>query len=271
MKKHYKSIKLQFAYNTLIFRGIRLWMGMVMVVAGSAMGVAEVGVDDPIKREIYVDVLLEGLYDSNLRQMRKVHDFVDGVPTAFYDGDVADQVTVSLHEVEDYSVHTWGSLKRYGAQVPISQEGRAVLALPDQVHGAAIDGSYWLSVNHRNHLEVIFHEPIEISGEGPFLYDLITGGPPEIGNSAFGNNLHYVGINEADGESKHVWAMYAGDITGDGNIFIIDNSRFRQALFSGKRGLTPEDLNGDGVVNIVDRSILEKNLSKRLILERPRN
>lgn len=271
MKKHCKSIKLQKLYNPLIFCGIRLWMGVIMVVAGPAMGMAEVGVGEPVKREVYVDVLLEGLYDSELMQMKKVHDFINDVPMAFYEGDVVDQVIISLHEVEDYSVHAWGSLKRYSAQVPISQEGRAILVLPDEVQGEPIDGSYWLSVNHRNHLEVIFYEPIEISGEGPFLCDLITGGPPEIGNSALGNNLHYFGIFEADGESKHVWAMYAGDITGDGNIFIIDNSIFRQALFAGKRGFTPEDLNGDGVVNIVDRSIFEKNLSKRLIVETPRN
>ena len=271
MKKHYKPIKLPFNCNTLIFRGIRLWMVVMLGVVGPAMVMAEVGGDDPVKRKIYVDVLLEGLYDSNLGQMRKVHDFIDDLPVAVYAGDVADQVTISLHEVEDYSVHAWGSFKIYAAQVPVSQQGKAVLVLPDEVQGVSINGSYWLSVNHRNHLEVVFHEPLEITGEGPFLCDFITGGSPEVGNAAFENNLHYVGLSETEGESNHLWAMYAGDINGSGNIFILDNSILDEALFAGKRGFWPEDLNGDGVVNIIDRSIFEKNRFKGLIVQTPGN
>ncbi len=219
------------------------------------------------QRVLHVEVFLEGLYHPASEGLGLAHGFSADGPVPQYDDGVADMVTISLHEAGDYSGHAWGDLLRYEATVSLDTDGHTVVYLPDAVDGLPLSGSHWLSVRHRNHIETVYHVPLDLSGEGPFHCDFITGDADS--NAAYGNNLEYLGEIMRHNATIHAWAMYAGDINGDGHVNITDRGRLNVKLSQGIRGYLPEDLNGDGMVTIADRSLLVKNLAKGISAKTP--
>lgn len=267
MKKEIISIKKLFDDNPLIYRGIGVWVLVFLGLTGfSGNGQLSKENND---RLLKVDVFLQGLYDFETHQMRQTHDFGPDGPVPKYPEGVADMITISLHEAVDYDQHIWGEFQSYIQTVPLSCDGRAIILIPFHVKGHKLEGDYWIAVEHRNHLNIVSREPISITGEGPFYYDFITGETQGQTNGALADNQYYLGIAERHGNKIHAWAMYVGDISRPGLIGLPDERALNNALFSGRRGYVPQDLNGDGVVNIMDRSLLGINREKGLFAVTP--
>ncbi len=209
-------------------------------------------------RLLHIEVFLEGLYNVPEQKLNQAHDFINGEPVPMFDDGISDVIIIALHETGDYSEHAWGDLLRYETTAFLESDGNAFATIPEEVNGVSLDGSYWLSIKHRNHLETIYQTPINLSELGPFHCDFITGESME--NAALGNNQHYLGQVSRDESTIHAYALFVGDINGDGKININDRSYLNYHLSIGTRGYVPEDLNGDGLITISDRSRLQKNV-----------
>lgn len=209
-------------------------------------------------RLLYVEVFLEGLYNHSTQNLNIAHSYIDGEIVPAFGNEVSDVIIIALHEAGDYTEHNWGDLLRFETMVYLDCNGSAVINLPDEVNGVILSEAYWLSINHRNHIETVYQTPLDLSEAGPFYCDFITG--DISGNTALGNNQKYFGQINRNESTIHAYGLYVGDINGDGKINITDRSLLNYNLSIGIRGHIPEDLNGDGVITISDRSILEKNL-----------
>ncbi len=269
MKKENYSIKSLHADNPLICRRIEVWVLVVLGLTGfSGTGPLP---EESKDRLLHVDVFLQGLYDIETHQMRQTHDFGPDGPVPKYSEGVADMITISLHAAVDYEQHQWGDFHAYKKTVPLSCDGRAIISIPEVVNGENLEGDFWISVDHRNHLNIVSRKPIFISGAGPFYYDFITGEAQGQTNGALADNQYYLGIAERHGDETHAWAMYVGDILEQGLIGTPDRNALNNALLVGLRGYVTQDINGDGVVNILDRSLLAVNLLKGLVTVNPGN
>lgn len=71
-------------------------------------------------------------------------------------------------------------------------------------------------------------------------------------SKAYGNNLKQIG---------NIYCIFAGDINGDGFVNIADRSLLLSDLNASRVGFYISDLNGDGFVNISDRGILLTGLN----------
>jgi len=212
------------------------------------------------KRQMHIEVYLEGLFNHESLSLSPVHDFINGVPFLVYDEGIADEIVVSLHGVGDYSIKEWGDLMVFQKTTLINKNGEIFIELPNEVNGVPLIGEFWLSINHRNHIETIFYQTIFIDDAATYHYCFISGGPEE--NYAFANNQHYLGEIFRNGEIIHGWSMYAGDLNGNGLITLVDYDALTGKMRNGIRGYKPEDLDGDGLINIRDRSIFKKNYLK---------
>ena len=104
-------------------------------------------------------------------------------------------------------------------------------------------GSYYIVVNHRNHLETWSATAQAFVGGTPLSYDFTT-----ASTQAFGGNMKQVGS---------VWVLYGGDGNRDGSIDASDIGLF-VAQF-GNLGYLSCDFNGDGDVNASDVLIISNN------------
>ncbi len=172
-------------------------------------------------------LFLEGLYDEeNSEIMRKAqdhdgNDYIDKFP-----GDVADQITVRLHDQDNYSTIVWSQ-----GEVDLNTDGSATLTLPSN-----LDGMYYISIIHRNHIETVSADPIDFSLLN-ISYDFT-----DANTKAFGNNLKQI--------ETGVFAIFAGDVNQEGTINIdtvmdVFNAR-------GLLGYENFDADGDGIVSIDD-------------------
>jgi len=206
---------------------------------------------------LHIEVYLEGFYDDGKEKMLSAHTFIDQQQLPVFDEGIADKITVSLHDDVNYENYNWGDKIVFQADVVLTNDGHAWVSLPEKVDNKPVVGQYWVSVTHRNHLETIYHTPITIDENGIYHCNFIQGSHSE--NSAFGNNQSYLGEKVRHGHTIHAWALYAGDINSDGNIDFLDRNLLRSSLEAGHRGYLQQDLNGDGLVSIRDRTIFMKN------------
>ena len=107
----------------------------------------------------------------------------------------------------------------------------------------APNGSYYLVIKHRNHLETWSALPVAMSTGNTVAYDFTT-----AQNKAYGNNLKQVGS---------AWVIYGGDINQDGTIDPDDYTLFKTQY--GRDGYIPSDLNGDTFADGNDLLILYSN------------
>jgi hypothetical protein len=104
-------------------------------------------------------------------------------------------------------------------------------------------GSYYIVVNHRNHLETWSATPQAFVGGTPLSYDFTT-----AATKAYGSNMKQAGS---------VWVLYGGDANRDGSIDASDISVF--ILQFGNLGYYGADFNGDGSVDATDIIIILQN------------
>lgn len=162
---------------------------------------------------LHIEMIPEGMYDRFTGKLRPAHKSIeDGPPVPVFGSEVADRITVRLHRTVDYAIYEWDEWIVYQTDAYIDTDGNAWIELPGNVDGEPLNDCYWLSVNHRNHLETIYHSPLCLNSKEIHHCDFVTGSDKE--NNALGNNQQYLGEVPRNGETVDAWAFFAGDING---------------------------------------------------------
>jgi hypothetical protein len=105
------------------------------------------------------------------------------------------------------------------------------------------NGSYYIVVKHRNHLETWSKLPQAFVTNVAVAYDFTT-----AANKAFGDNMKQFGS---------VWVLYGGDANKDGAVDALDVAIF--IVQFGNSGYLSCDFNGDGAVDALDVPIITAN------------
>lgn len=150
---------------------------------------------------------------------------------------ICDSVTISLRSTTvPYNVI-------FSHKVAMNLSGIANWTLPS----AAVNSSYYLTLEFRNAIQVWSANPITISGN--LTYDFSTSA-----NKAYGNNL--VLIDPA----LNLYGTYSGDINQDQTIDTFDYLMLDPDIFSGNGGYLNTDINGDGSTDTFDYLVLAPNV-----------
>ena len=115
-------------------------------------------------------------------------------------------------------------------------------------------GNYYIRVKHKNSLETWSANPVNISNAAS--YDFTN-----AASKAFGANQN----NVASG----VYAFHSGDINQDASINSTDLSSLELSLQNHPTGYAIWDLNGDGMTETADYSLLENAVILNLVISRP--
>lgn len=181
------------------------------------------------ERNLQITVLLEGLYNGN-GTMRKARDLGGD----HFTGTVADKVTVELHDAANYSSIVYSS-----ANVDLNTNGTINLNIP-----ATHNGSYYLTLKHRNSVETTSANPVSFSGS-TVTYDFST-----AVSQAYGNNLK---------PSAGRYLIYGGDVNQDGSINSTDVNLVDSEAAVFNAGYLLTDVNGDAQVDSSDLIITDNN------------
>jgi len=190
-----------------------------------------------LPKKLALTFFLEGLYNTTTRNMNQTHDYIGGIAVVKFADSTADTVTVELHDAVTYATVVYTV---YG--VNLYQNGTATVTIP-KIYA----GSYYITVKTRNHIETTTASPVA------FTNDILAYNFSSAASQAFGNNQKLLATG--------VYGFFAGDITQDGLITIVDDRSLVQnkALTAGK-GYVVEDISGDGFVTVVDdRSLIQTN------------
>jgi len=174
-------------------------------------------------------VLLQGLY-SGAGVMNQARDAVG----PHWPAGIADNINVELHNAITYSTVVYTA-----SNIPLSISGAATVNIP-----VATNGSYYITIKHRNSLETTTATAI------PFSTSTV--------NQSFGSPSFVYGNNLALSTDSH-YMIYGGDVNQDGVVdtrdFIgVDNDSFNFAS-----GYLVTDVNGDGVIDTRDFIIIDNN------------
>jgi hypothetical protein len=157
---------------------------------------------------------------------------------------VNQSTSLNTNEVGDIDVELRNITSPFGiadtANVILQTDGTAIASF-----SAAANGSYYLSVKHRNAVNTWSATPVTI-GPAVINYDFTT-----AATQAFGSNQVEV--------EPGVWAFYSGDIDQDYFVDSPDYSLWDADYNLGSIGAFPTDLDGDGFVDLPDYAIWEGN------------
>jgi hypothetical protein len=109
----------------------------------------------------------------------------------------------------------------------------------------ASEGSYYIVIKHRNHLETWSALPQTFSLNSESSYDFTT-----TQSQAFGNNLIY---------SNGAWCIYGGDINQDGFIDLLDMIPIDNDAYNYVSGYVVTDVNGDQFIDLLDMIYVDNN------------
>lgn len=182
------------------------------------------------ERTLNVHFLLEGLYDG-AGLMRKAQN---GAGDQF-SGNVADQVTIELHDATDYT-----TIYYTVTNVNLTTDGTATISVP-----AGFAGSYYITVKHRNSIETTTANPVYFTGT-TVEYSFNTA------SAAFGNNML---------QSGGYSLIYGGDVNGDGLVDSSDMNAVDNDVTAFATGYLATDVNGDGLVDSSDMNLIDNNSS----------
>ncbi len=121
--------------------------------------------------------------------------------------------------------------------------------------GAAMSGSFYIVVKHRNSLETWSGAPILMPSTTNY-FDFTTGI-----TQAYGSNL----INIGSGK----YAIRSGDVNQNGVIDINDYTAVHTALLTLSSGYLVNDLTGDNLIESTDYSLVETNSQAGLMVRKP--
>ena len=182
----------------------------------------------PADHTLNLTLFLEGLYNGI--SMNKAQSSAGDQ----FSGTIADQITVELH-------HATAPYSMAGGPytVNLNTDGSAPVTIP-----AALNGSYYVVVKHRNSIETWSANPVSFSGSS-VAYNFSTGY-----SQAYGSNLN---------ESGGVYIIYGGDVTQDGSVDTSDMTPVDNDAADYAGGYLVTDVNGDGTIDTSDMTIVDNN------------
>lgn len=122
----------------------------------------------------------------------------------------------------------------------------------------AQEGTYYLSMKHRNSIETWSKSSgISISNV-PVNYDFIASA-----DQAFGSNQKLVD------NSSVLFAIYGGDVNQDGSVDLTDLTAIDNDAINFVFGYVSSDVNGDGTVDLSDLTITDNNSFNYVAMVRP--
>ncbi len=191
-----------------------------------------------------IKVFLEGFYNSQTGEMNKTKDYDTQTGSTFdkFDGTIVDLITVELHSEGSYGEPVY----RF-KEVELHKDGFADLVLP-------FGGSYYLTIRHRNHIETVSANPINLSTTS--TYDFTT-----AANKAFGDNMQEL--------QTGVWGLFAGDVAQTGTVVLTDIVQVNAAARANDVGYIVTDVNGDGQVNLSDIIIVNARARAGIVRQIP--
>jgi len=185
------------------------------------------------EKSLSISLILQGFYDSGTQLM--VNSL--GEPVVPCGSEIADHISIELHNSSDYSLIEYAV-----SDVNLTVNGSAGIRIPAQYNG-----SYYLTIIHRNSIRTTSASPVSFSG------NLVNYNFTTDASKAFGSNL----IQMTDGK----WAIFGGDANQDdivdsGDMILVDNDVSNFAT-----GYLPSDCNGDGLVDSSDMVLVDNNSS----------
>lgn len=199
--------------------------------------------------DVQIETFLQGLYNASEGTMNKAQDFVGGALVDKFPGTVSDLITIELHDAATYA-----TIVRTISDVELNQNGTAQFQLP-----ASFNGSYYVTIKNRNHLETVSALPIDFSS-GNVEYDFTT-----AATQAYGSNMKEL--------ESGVFGIYGGDVyqatplVSEINTF--DRELINDGYLATDRGYLLTDVNGNGIVDLVDREIANDAYLKTIKVKRP--
>ncbi len=178
-----------------------------------------------------LSLMLEGLYNGS-NSMRKAQ----GNSGDQFPGEVADKITIELHNASDYSIVAYSF-----PDVDLSTSGMADITLP-----VSVNGSYYITIKHRNSLETTSSAPVTFGGGNVnWLFDHPS--------KAYGDNL----LLTSDG----YYVIYGGDVDQSGLIDTGDMTPVDNDASTFSTGYLTNDCDGNGSVDTADMTIIDNNSS----------
>ena len=165
------------------------------------------------------------------------------------DGSV-DHFAVELHPSDDYATVIYAS-----TNVPLSTTGTATVSIP-----GAYNGSYYLTIKQRNHLETVSALPVSFAGTTiSYAFDALT--------QAYDGNMTQV--LEADGETMSPPLIFGGDTNQDGQIESDDINAVGNDAAVSLLGYGPTDIVPDGQVESADINMVGNNAALNIYAHVP--
>ncbi|GAB1403663.1 MAG: dockerin type I repeat-containing protein [Lentimicrobiaceae bacterium] len=181
-------------------------------------------------RMVSMNFLLQGLYLSG----GVMRASLDGNSNPVFGSNIADQVTISLHDNSNYSNVVF---TRHGALLNVN--GTVSFTVPGN-----FTGSYYLSVQHRSGVVTVSASPVSFSSQNvAYSFDQPS--------KAYGNNL----AQTNDG----YYALYGGDVNQDGVVDSSDMTPVDNEAADFAVGYRNPDTNGDGVIDTNDLTLIDNN------------
>jgi len=174
-------------------------------------------------------VMLEGLYNGLGTMRQAMDEFGPHWPAG-----VADHITVELHSSTSYATVVYSV-----ADVPLSTTGTANIVIP-----AIYNGSYYITIKHRNSIETTTATAISFAGSTI--------------SQSFGATANVYGTNlglSIDG----YYLIYGGDVNQDGFVDTSDFSLVLNDAFNYVAGYLATDVVGQGIIDSGEFSILVNN------------
>lgn len=173
-------------------------------------------------------LLIEGLYEDNglMRACMDENGYKFG-------SSIADMVTIQLRNPDNFA-----QIGFEASQIPLSLNGDASVNLP-----AGISGNYYLTIKHRNSIEITSAQPVSFST--PSISYSFNHSSKVYGQQLLIKDNHFM--------------MYSGDVNQDGQIDTSDVASIDNQSANFTIGYTSEDVNGDGVTDMADFTFADNN------------
>jgi len=250
------------SYNWFPTTGLSSTQGMSVVATPTQTTLYSVSIEDFFGCRDTLSVLVTVLASLPSSVFFSVRCFLEGLyigpgqmrPALFQLGlssqvDAADSLEIGFWNPASLSIPIWRDT------VILNASGLLNVELPSQLRGAHL----FISVKNRNTLETWSAAPVLI--QDSLTYDFTNQVSSAYSN---GSNLP---LKLLPGGR---WALYGGDINGDGAIDITDLSAVWSTTFgSPAPAYVATDLSGDGIPDIADISLVWANTFNSLFYARP--
>ncbi|MBK7212908.1 MAG: hypothetical protein IPH88_06355 [Bacteroidales bacterium] len=186
-------------------------------------------------KSLSMNLLLEGLYTSG----GQMHEAADENGMKWGAG-IADHITVELHDAANYNTILYTN-----SAVELSTSGSVNLSGANGIP-AILNGSYYITIKHRNSIETTTANPVSFGGASiSYSFDAAS--------KAFGDNLHQT----LDG----AYVIYCGDVNQDGLVDSSDMIEVDNETGNFATGYLSMDVNGDGLVDSTDMILIDNNVT----------